>query len=251
MLGSFSDSKRYSKVGGVEHVDETPDPAWVAKQTHVSKTTWLPWLLHLLALAIYSVVFFVTQLNTKTCSPCFSESLLDAPIVWEGRTFFTNGYINGTDPYSNVNPNVDQVWEDLIERVIIVISEEEKNSLPGGRGTTRAYGTEGGYAASLEMRHQLHCLNWIRKAFYDESEDSRADPQKHVDHCFSYLYQSFLCFADVSVLTMTVVSNETHSKYHPLFNGTKQCRNFDVIKAWEDSRRAEYQDPPYGWSGED
>ncbi|GJP93024.1 hypothetical protein AlacWU_05923 [Aspergillus niger] len=140
------------------------------------------------------------------------------------------------------NPDVDVVWADPIVNNIIVITEEEKQKLPGGRDTARAFGAQGGYAVSIEMFHQLHCLNYLRKAFFDEKSDRVADFEKHSDHCFSYLYQSLLCYADVQVMTTRV--DETFKVYQPEFNVTKQCRNIDIIKTWQDTRKAEYQNPP-------
>ncbi|RAL00025.1 oxidase ustYa family protein [Aspergillus ibericus CBS 121593] len=237
MLSLFS--RRYRKV---EQVDELPNTPGIPKKGSVLKTIHLPWLLHLIVLATYSVILFVTQLNRNTWSPCFNEFLLGAPIVWEERTFTTNRYVKNADSYSIDNPDVDSVWADPIEHTIIVITEREKQKLPGGRDTARAYGAQGGYAVSIEMFHQLHCLNYLRKAFFYEANDRAADSEKHSDHCFSYLYQSLLCYADVEVMTMRV--DENFNIYQPEFNVTKQCRDYNIIKAWQETRKAEYQNPP-------
>ena len=74
------------------------------------------------------------------------------------ETYTSNIHSNVFDPYSRDNPNVDEAWKALVDTHITTISEEEKQKLPGGRFTARAYGGEDGYAVLIEVFHQLHCL---------------------------------------------------------------------------------------------
>ncbi|KAH8587734.1 hypothetical protein B0O99DRAFT_677883 [Bisporella sp. PMI_857] len=240
MLGFFS--KKYTKV---EQLDEKSDNSINSVWTDTTKgkarsfrTAYLPWLLHFFAISAYSILIFVNHLKRHACSPCFSENLLGAPIVWEDRTFYTNKYVNHTDPYSGENPDVDSVWADPIENIIIVITEEEKKNLPGGRDTARAYGEQNGYAVSIEMFHQLHCLNYLRKSYFSDSHTETFSLAKHADHCFSYLYQTLLCYADVGVATVKLI--EEYNVFQPEFNVTKQCRNHSLIKDWQNSRKAQF-----------
>ncbi|KAK8067392.1 hypothetical protein PG997_014139 [Apiospora hydei] len=237
MPGVFS--KRYSKV---EQLDDSAELPPTEHEARLRKVNYLPWLLHLVLLASYSTFVVIARVKGTSCSPCFSESLIGAPIAWEERTFSTNRYINGSDPYSRENPNVDSAWAEPIDNIIIVISEEEKQRLPGERDTARAYGEPRGYAVSIEMFHQLHCLNYLRKAYFEDGPDRLSDPERHADHCFSYLYQTLLCHADVGVMTMRV--DEEFNIFQPEFNVTKQCRDHKLIRAWQRSRKSEFQVPP-------
>ncbi|KAK7965738.1 uncharacterized protein PG986_000015 [Apiospora aurea] len=235
MSGVFS--KRYSKV---EQLDGSAELPPTENEARLRKVNYLPWLLHLVLLASCSTFVVVARLKDPSCSPCFSgkhqcsnEATRGSMLIW---------YINGSDPYSRENPNVDSAWAEPIDNIIIVINEEEKQRLPGERDTARAYGEPNGYAVSIEMFHQLHCLNYLRKAYFKDGPDRLSDPEKHADHCFSYLYQTLLCHADVGVMTMRV--DEEFNIFQPEFNVTKQCRDHHLIRAWQRSRRSEFQVPP-------
>ncbi|EFY97817.2 hypothetical protein MAA_06600 [Metarhizium robertsii ARSEF 23] len=217
-----------------------------------STRAWLPWVFHMFMMAIYAVgLFNLYFMETQNCSPCFSEKLLGAPITWEEWTFSTNKNSDRIDPYSRHNPDVDIVWEGKIENTISVISEAEKQNLPGGRHTARAYGPQDGYAVMIEVFHQLHCLNHLRTSFFMDRDNgkpggSTIDPEDHADHCFSYLFQTLLCHADVGV--MTVTWHPEWDVFKPQFNVTKQCRNFDAIKDWAHTRKARFFPPQRNFS---
>ncbi|KAF2170055.1 hypothetical protein M409DRAFT_19664 [Zasmidium cellare ATCC 36951] len=94
------------------------------------------------------------------------------------------------------------------------------------------------YMASPEVTHQLHCLNFLRKATYGEYykdksgewTDSPATTRIHLDHCIEMLRQVLMCNADAGVLTMNWV--ESHSQPYPNFNTWHKCRNFDSVMDW-------------------
>lgn len=89
--------------------------------------------------------------------------------------------------------------------------------------------------------------NRIRKKFHNLSapSDDKGDSDKlihwHDEHCFNYLWQTLLCHADVSV--MTVGWNEKQQAFNADFAVTKQCRNFDVIHNWAKNRQAKFTPP--------
>ncbi|KAK1749454.1 hypothetical protein QBC47DRAFT_311918, partial [Echria macrotheca] len=173
------------------------------------------------------------------------EKLLDAPIIWEERTYLSNIHSDVFDPYSREsNPDVDEAWESIMETHITRIAADEKARLPGGRDTAPLYGGEEGYAVLLEVFHQLHCLNSIRLGYYQNSTGGHGivkgfeSPGGHSDHCFSYLAQTLMCHADVGVMTTTW--HEQAQVFTADFNVTKQCRNFDAIQKWARGRKAKY-----------
>ncbi|OAQ58713.2 hypothetical protein VFPPC_16944 [Pochonia chlamydosporia 170] len=219
-----------------------PPPA-VQRRSRVM--TVLPWSLVALALAFYTLIIF-SKVFSKTCWLSSGENPLNAPIQWEERTYLTNIKTGVFDPYSTANPNVEEAWKALIDTHITTITEEEKQNLPGHRNTARAYGNEPGYAVLIEVFHQLHCLNAIRKSYYsgNKTDDNRgfSEPGGHSDHCFSYLLQTLLCHADVGV--MTTMWNTRAHVFMADFNVTKQCRNYDLIKSWAQTRKAKFSPPP-------
>ncbi|KAF8907012.1 hypothetical protein CPB84DRAFT_1769237 [Gymnopilus junonius] len=97
----------------------------------------------------------------------------------------------------------------------------------------------GGYMASMEVTHQLHCLNMLRKYTYHEYYETfdpsftEAKPEvfrTHLDHCVEILRQNLMCSADVGMITYEWVKG--FSEPYPDFNTKHQCRNFDKILEW-------------------
>ena len=73
----------------------------------------------------------------------------------------------------------------------------------------RDHGT-GQYLASLDVFHQLHCVDLLRKSlhreYYDKHEGSFAGAPEHVvqghlEHCVETLRQNIMCHGDISLLT--------------------------------------------------
>ncbi|KAI0947367.1 hypothetical protein AcV7_009811 [Taiwanofungus camphoratus] len=96
----------------------------------------------------------------------------------------------------------------------------------------------GGYMVSLEVTHQLHCLNMLRKYVYHEYYESwdpsfLAKPEvfrTHLDHCVEMIRQNIMCHGDVGLITYEWVKG--FSLPYPDFNTLHQCRNFDKILDW-------------------
>ncbi|OSX59827.1 hypothetical protein POSPLADRAFT_1149671 [Postia placenta MAD-698-R-SB12] len=96
----------------------------------------------------------------------------------------------------------------------------------------------GGYLATLEVTHQLHCLNMLRKRTYFEhyaADDVSilAGPEAyrtHLDHCIEMLRQVVLCTADVGLVTYDWVEGYRHP--HPDFNTWHKCRDVDKVVEW-------------------
>ncbi|KAL9612841.1 MAG: hypothetical protein Q9167_002572 [Letrouitia subvulpina] len=96
----------------------------------------------------------------------------------------------------------------------------------------------GGYMASLEVFHQLHCVNLVRqytyKDYYQDKATSFEDPPDllriHVDHCLEILRQVVMCHSDLGVLTYNWVSIRTAP--WPNFNTQHKCRDFEAVLGW-------------------
>jgi hypothetical protein len=104
----------------------------------------------------------------------------------------------------------------------------------------------GQYLASLEVFHQLHCLDLLRKVtfreYYYEEGSFTDDHQKHLEHCIEELRQSLMCHGDMSLLTYNWVEGE--SLPHANFNTIHTCKNWDKIMDWVMDRdvRLEWED---------
>ncbi|KAK2020658.1 hypothetical protein LX32DRAFT_606147 [Colletotrichum zoysiae] len=90
------------------------------------------------------------------------------------------------------------------------------------------------YLTGVQVIHQLHCLNAIRKGVYQKFYGT---PDKHallhMDHCIDLLRIVLQCYSD---LTPTLYTNHVD---HGLLGKprTHTCRNFKPILEWATERK--------------
>jgi len=96
----------------------------------------------------------------------------------------------------------------------------------------------------LDVWHELHCLNDLRKLLYPEAYGSlqsmtfpngtidREQPMfRHWDHCVDMLRQTLMCHADVSPIPFHI-NTPQNTAIIPRLETTHTCRDFDAIRAW-------------------
>ena len=95
------------------------------------------------------------------------------------------------------------------------------------------------YLAQIEVFHQIHCLNELRKNIhYDHYYRAPPDEvhQAHVGHCIHMILQALMCAADVGVITHNWVRSEKvaepRERVMPDFSVVKMCRDFDGLLDW-------------------
>jgi len=95
----------------------------------------------------------------------------------------------------------------------------------------------GGYMGTLEMFHQLHCVNMLRMNLRPsryhtilEWNTTEAIFTKHLDHCIDILRQVVMCSADTSLLTFHWVEGNPFP--YPDFSTWHRCRSPDAVLAW-------------------
>ena len=104
--------------------------------------------------------------------------------------------------------------------------------------TTPIAGDPSHYMVQLDVFHQLHCLNMMRKMVYpdvyhvDLTSDSEeaADNVYHMEHCYDQLRQALQCASDVSTIYW-----EWSVKKQKMFGNlrtTHTCKNFEKIQDW-------------------
>jgi Mycotoxin biosynthesis protein UstYa len=95
------------------------------------------------------------------------------------------------------------------------------------------------YAVQLDVFHQLHCLNMIRKRLYmteaDVAPDDKLMEMDHIEHCYDSLRQSLMCAVDVTPLTWKWVEKYQTSK--AVLQVMHTCRDFEAVKRWAMERR--------------
>lgn len=155
-------------------------------------------------------------------------------------TNISTGFMTKTPYMGFPNDEIDGMWEDLYQYGDSAITKEEADRLAlptiNERGTDR-------YLIQLEVFHQLHCLNDLRKAFYPErwpkkweyNEDGTVNRNtmqfRHWDHCIDILRSTLMCNADVSPITWRL-NLPVGAVLAPNLETTHTCRNFSKIVEW-------------------
>lgn len=92
---------------------------------------------------------------------------------------------------------------------------------------------QGGYLATLDVFHSLHCVNKIRKSYYKDyyhNPNPLPDQQEHFDHCIDLLRQVIMCHGDVSLHTYQW--KEDYRWPWPSMRTAHQCRNWNDLMSW-------------------
>ncbi|KAK8094990.1 hypothetical protein PG997_001675 [Apiospora hydei] len=94
-------------------------------------------------------------------------------------------------------------------------------------------GEPGQYVIQLNVFHQLHCLNMLRKRLYSKTDyppDHELMGIEHLEHCYDALRQSLMCSADITPLPWRWVEQMQEAK--EVAQVAHTCRDFDVIREW-------------------
>ncbi|KAG4438818.1 hypothetical protein IFR05_005709 [Cadophora sp. M221] len=158
------------------------------------------------------------------------------------------------------NPEADAIWEDLELIRTIVISGDEVRKLGKDPATAAKFDNEywgfgdDAYMAQIDVFHQLHCLNELRKltypAYYNSFPNSTSESghdhehghharsrysklwQIHIGHCVDILMQNIMCNANTDLITLQWM--ETQDNPFPDFSINHQCRDFNALVDWRE-----------------
>ena len=97
---------------------------------------------------------------------------------------------------------------------------------------------KGGYLATIDVFHELHCLNVIREQVYRQhypTKHSVRDQLMHTDHCIDTLRQTLMCHGDDALVSF--FWKPDHRWPWPNFAIDHECRNWDALLEWAETRR--------------
>src|SRR3569833_3693575 len=105
------------------------------------------------------------------------------------------------------SPEVDEAWDYISTEGFEIITVSETDVVNSGKDPTislkapSSWGAgDDAYIAQVEVFHQIHCLNELRKEMdYEYYYKSPPDElhKSHKRHCIHMLLQSLMCSADV------------------------------------------------------
>ncbi|KAI0908128.1 hypothetical protein F4823DRAFT_600618 [Ustulina deusta] len=146
-------------------------------------------------------------------------------------------------------PEADAAWERFEKIRTVVISKSDvkmmgKDPMSAAIFPDEHWGFgEDAYMGQLDIVHQLHCLNALRKrafaaAWNPKAEaDAREQPEWrwiHLQHCVSILLENLMCHGDTELLTMNWIKEADYP--FPDFSIKKQCRDFETLLDWQAER---------------
>ncbi|KAI1156484.1 hypothetical protein F4825DRAFT_258594 [Nemania diffusa] len=136
---------------------------------------------------------------------------------------------------------LDEAWNRLVDQPMILVSNKTLEAFDPTSKPSK--GIEGHYYATVEVYHQLHCLDITRKFIWRDHYqhvDTFQDPPdmlwEHVDHCIDLLRQVLMCNGDIGLIFYTDVG-----KRQPVarVSTTHMCRNFSEITEWVNKHDSE------------
>ncbi|KAF7342408.1 hypothetical protein MVEN_01829800 [Mycena venus] len=124
---------------------------------------------------------------------------------------------------------IDEAWNQLTTRRFFLLSDDEARE-QWGPGYRRYWNENwGGYAASLDLFHTLHCLDHIRKSLYpDHYHQGKLHGDIHNGHCIDHIRQQIMCQADLTPLPSQRFENV--NKNYLDSDRTHTCRDFSQIR---------------------
>ncbi|KAK9790214.1 putative Cyclochlorotine biosynthesis protein O [Seiridium cardinale] len=133
------------------------------------------------------------------------------------------------------SPEIDANWEHITAGVAIDIKGPEAKTIEG----TTYQKPDGSWFLAIEVFHQLHCLNMIRKTlhieYYGINEPDMHPYRMHIEHCVDALREALMCRAELAPIPMEF--NKRYRTARPAFVAAEHtCRNFDKIRDWAASQ---------------
>ncbi|KAK5997739.1 Transacylase cctO-like protein [Cladobotryum mycophilum] len=140
--------------------------------------------------------------------------------------------LDDQNPFKGIpREELHSAWRGLLKYMNIRV--QEKDLVKINRTSVPLNDEKGGYLATLDVFHELHCLNVVREQVYREyypDKHSKAKQLEHADHCIDMLRQVLMCHGDIAVQTFGW--RDDYRWPWPNFRVDHECRNWDAIMEW-------------------
>jgi len=214
------------------------------------------WVRNLFAFCIHLAIFLTytilatLALDSRTKTVQQSRNLLYSPanevLRWQLHQFHSGDGHEG--PYSGYpRPELEEAWENLLGNMNVRLSlkdlkafnrEEDAVQLPDGSG----------YAGTLNIYHEIHCVKWMHTYMYQEhyypnlDDAQREENRLHSEHCLNHLRKSAICHGDVGIVTY----KWGQGSRKPYAAATShQCIDFDALTDWTNNRTIDMFKPGF------
>lgn len=147
---------------------------------------------------------------------------------------FTASTALDRSPYQGSSNGINKAWEDLYNEFgISQISASLAAQLPNA--TMRNHNDPSKFIVQLDVFHQLHCLNLLRKLVYpavfpEHQPHATEDSVDHLEHCYDQLRQSLMCHSDLATIYWQWEPDERRS--YGNLKTTHTCKDFGKVRQW-------------------
>ncbi|KAI9929378.1 hypothetical protein MW887_000847 [Aspergillus wentii] len=184
-----------------------------------------------IGLALVVISFLLPRSGNQVYTPAHSA-------IRYHNVVYDSGFRDEITKYQGKpSPEIDQAWNDLYPMTYSRITGHEAQKLINQ--TIPIPNDPDGYLISLDIFHQLHCLNMIRKKVWGVEPATEIEKgsmeMDHLDHCIDSVRQSLMCSADVTALPWA----ERDGKVHPVASTIHTCRDFGAIMDWAAHHKVE------------
>ncbi|KAH8678365.1 hypothetical protein BX600DRAFT_431648 [Xylariales sp. PMI_506] len=230
-MASYSSKSKYSPVDSAleTETEKLLDQIRCESQIRLpgTRSHWpslavVPWALAI-AFASLSLFLFMNPQNASdrglgTYEDGFTTDFLFSSEVPLERKRFTRSpefYDNGTawmppvdytSPWpENVNyvgepsPEIDANWEQLIKGRYFLLTEQEAERAWGDKRHDYIHQELGGYVATFDMFHILHCL-FMRPEYYARPDTQSVHGIIHTEHCLDSIRQIVQCYGGTTLI---------------------------------------------------
>ncbi|KAG5288606.1 DUF3328 superfamily domain-containing protein [Histoplasma capsulatum var. duboisii H88] len=144
-------------------------------------------------------------------------------------------------------PVLEKAWRDIFDIMNVRLSKQDLVAV-GRLKDAVALPDGSGYAGTLNVFHELHCIWWLYKYVHKDHYFEGATPHEqaimklHSHHCLNYLRKSAMCHSDVGIITYNWKQGSLKPKATAT---THQCADWSRITQWSSSRSFNMTVPGY------
>ncbi|KAI0440082.1 hypothetical protein F4803DRAFT_553460 [Xylaria telfairii] len=193
-------------------------------------------LIHLGLVIFYTGLWALAVHYGTSCRRGEFEYSPAKDIISYHRGIFNNTLDVGNPYKGDRRPGIDSLWYDISTKYLSFrLTREELVAMGRYSENSVEFSDEkGGYMASLDVFHQVHCLNMIRqhirRSQYTENTNPDSQKLEHIDHCIDTLREVVMCHGDVSVLTYRW--RDGYQWPWANFAIDRECRDWNRITEW-------------------
>ncbi|KAF7344830.1 hypothetical protein MVEN_01644300 [Mycena venus] len=183
------------------------------------------------AIMNFASLWLLTTTRHSVCTTVQDTPYLYSPaenVVTHRIVKFSRGLADDIPIYERrPSPAVDAAWHKLYSVAETRITKSEALKMPNR--TWPLQREPGHYMFALDVFHQLHCLDVLRKQVHPGYNYTRI-PISHVRHCIGAIRQALMCSADIS--TVVWQWSEERQLAEQRDDIVHVCRDFERIREW-------------------